>query len=301
LRKDVKMLPKIDQSKVSMTRCFGGQEKSWSQHDKSLKGEIINIGIFGTLPARLYKYKNKEENKMVKSKRLSRGSLAVLLLALLLALSMVVGITGAWFTDAAANKGTTPVNFGKVDIEVGGVVNKSGTGYSNGWLALGTGDKVVPGSSWEGSITLTNVGDQDLYFGVLDVAAELYAESDIENGAPKSSATAITLPSGMLTVELKDGATAVAAMNADYQAAEELTVATATKVYTVKVTVDKNLPNNDENNTYAGVNYIAFFKIGFGAVQKANIEGDGSHSAAQVAGHIIYNSGNGPLQYVAAA
>ena len=47
-----------------------------------------------------------EENKMVKSKKMSKTSIAVIILSLLLVLSMVLSLTGAWFT--AGNKAIDP-------------------------------------------------------------------------------------------------------------------------------------------------------------------------------------------------
>ena len=44
---------------------------------------------------------------MVKSKKMSKGSLAIIILAVLLVLSMVLGLTGAWFTDKASGKDET--------------------------------------------------------------------------------------------------------------------------------------------------------------------------------------------------
>ena len=53
---------------------------------------------------------------MVKSKKMSKTSIAVIILALLLVLSMVLGFTGAWFTDKATG-GTAEVvmKFGTVN------------------------------------------------------------------------------------------------------------------------------------------------------------------------------------------
>ena len=42
---------------------------------------------------------------MVKSKKMSKTGIAVIVLAILLVLSMVMGLTGAWFTDKAASQG----------------------------------------------------------------------------------------------------------------------------------------------------------------------------------------------------
>ena len=53
---------------------------------------------------------------MVKSKKMSKGSLAVIILAVLLVLSMVLGLTGAWFTSKDEKNGTTDVAFTVLDV-----------------------------------------------------------------------------------------------------------------------------------------------------------------------------------------
>ena len=55
---------------------------------------------------------------MEKTKRLSKSSIAVIVLAILLVLSMVMGLTGAWFTASDAGTGSSTLNFGKVNIDV---------------------------------------------------------------------------------------------------------------------------------------------------------------------------------------
>ena len=54
---------------------------------------------------------------MVKSKKMSKTSIAVIILALLLVLSMVLGLTGAWFTSSKdTNVSTNSLSFGKVGV-----------------------------------------------------------------------------------------------------------------------------------------------------------------------------------------
>lgn len=55
---------------------------------------------------------------MVKSRKLSKTSIAVIVLALLLTITMVIGLTGAWFTDSTSGSNTTVVKFGTVDVEM---------------------------------------------------------------------------------------------------------------------------------------------------------------------------------------
>jgi hypothetical protein len=51
---------------------------------------------------------------MVNSKKMSKSAFAVIVLAVLLVLSMVLGLTGAWFTDTKS--GSTSVTFGTVTL-----------------------------------------------------------------------------------------------------------------------------------------------------------------------------------------
>jgi hypothetical protein len=73
---------------------------------------------------------------MVNSKKMSKSSVAVIVLAILLALSMVLGLTGAWFTAKSATEGT----------------EGDSITIRNGWLSF-----VVEGG--KGSISST--GDMD--------------------------------------------------------------------------------------------------------------------------------------------
>ena len=54
---------------------------------------------------------------MVKSKKMSKTSIAVIVLALLLVLSLVMGMTGAWFTDYKTGSQPQSINFGNIDID----------------------------------------------------------------------------------------------------------------------------------------------------------------------------------------
>lgn len=58
---------------------------------------------------------------MVNSKKMHKSTVAVILLSLLLVLSLVLTVTGAWFTDKDSASGTTSLDFGKVDVAAGTV------------------------------------------------------------------------------------------------------------------------------------------------------------------------------------
>jgi hypothetical protein len=141
---------------------------------------------------------------MVKSKKLSRGSLAVLLLALLLAVSMVVGLTGAWFTDKDNGSSSLPFTFGSVAVTVGDTaMARSENDTINADLFL-PGDKVAVQAS---TLTYGGTGDAYVYYGyelsikaqfkkVVSVATDGTITYEQESGADK-----------VYTVELKDAVT----------------------------------------------------------------------------------------------
>ena len=53
---------------------------------------------------------------MVNSKKMSKSSIAVIVLSILLVLSMILGLTGAWFTDKGSDKTSDSIKFGNIDI-----------------------------------------------------------------------------------------------------------------------------------------------------------------------------------------
>lgn len=54
---------------------------------------------------------------MVNSKKMSKSSIAVIVLSILLVLSLILGFTGAWFTDKLTSGGEgTKVTFGHVEL-----------------------------------------------------------------------------------------------------------------------------------------------------------------------------------------
>ena len=55
---------------------------------------------------------------MVKNKKLSKSSVAIIVLALLLIASLVMGMTGAWFTDSHKITNDTQLTFGEVKVTV---------------------------------------------------------------------------------------------------------------------------------------------------------------------------------------
>ena len=115
---------------------------------------------------------------MVNSKKMSKSSIAVIVLSILLVLSMILGLTGAWFTDKTGATKDDALQFGKIDIELTEqfAVSSSNTVELNN-------AKLMPGSTLEFAGEVTNKG-QEAYVGfqvVLTFAESVqFAESDIQ-------------------------------------------------------------------------------------------------------------------------
>lgn len=199
---------------------------------------------------------------MVKSKKMSKGSLAVIILAVLLVLSMVLGLTGAWFTDKKNKTIDNPTlsfgKIGKVSIELAGATWTDKTGKE-----LTSADRayVMPGDNVKGgkiSITYTTVeGDEAKVYYVIEKKATDSAEA--------STAKYYTLDSTSGLVEIAG----------ETKSAGELTAAiTLDKTSEfVKVTVgEKSVEVKSDNaelltNAFEGANQFDFLGIESGAYE----------------------------------
>jgi hypothetical protein len=129
-----------------------------------------------------------EENKMVKSKKMSKTSIAVIVLALLLVLSMVLGLTGAWFTNSGKNA-TADVNnltfgtIGSVSVTITGAKHydaddnlldgESGTGHGAVRDVL-PGDKVTAGGFELAYASSDTPTDETVWYLIKDQAGTYY-------------------------------------------------------------------------------------------------------------------------------
>lgn len=98
---------------------------------------------------------------MVKSKKMSKSTVAIVLLSLLLVLSLILTATGAWFTAKDSDKATGgTLTFGKIgSVEVtasGNLSHKDINGNDASSRELMPGDKVEAGT-----ITLTYTKTED--------------------------------------------------------------------------------------------------------------------------------------------
>ena len=144
---------------------------------------------------------------MVKSKKMSKTGIAVIVLALLLVLSMVMGLTGAWFTKSGQNSSgaTNPV----AELSFGSLGNVSVTAVAGTWKDADGEDVsgrtvVMPGDEVKtGSITFTyeNAGTEaNVYYLIYD--GHNYYTLDQTNGkfVPSSSGVGTIAKGGSVTV-----------------------------------------------------------------------------------------------------
>ena len=196
---------------------------------------------------------------MVNSKKkINKSTVAIVVLALLLVLSLVLTATGAWFTDKETSNTNKDFTFGTVSIALTGSAN-NGT-----WTSTGTGNKVMPGSSFTSTLTLANDGDQDVWVK----AAEQTATLSI--GGKEVTLTGITVK-----IELDaNGENRDAVENPNSNGVYSLT-ASAKQDFKVTITVANTVSNEVDGTVLnggsdAGVTGILTVKLTINAVQKAN-------------------------------
>ena len=211
---------------------------------------------------------------MVKSKKMSKGSLAVIILAVLLVLSMVLGLTGAWFTDKANGKDeTNNGTFGTVTItqsseegDWGSVWSKKSTGTVEG--------KILPGSELTvkgGTVTLgADCVKSYVLIGLSDITVEVGTgegehfakDADLTN----EFATYFTKPA----FTVKKGATEATAVSTTYT---DMYVADAGEAFTVEggeaAKISTDLPNK-----FQGKNIVVKYTVKIAAIQFDNITVD---------------------------
>lgn len=94
---------------------------------------------------------------MVKSRRMNKGTIAIIVLSLLLVVSLVLSVTGAWFTAFQNRNSTTPVTFGKVSVDAGTI-----TYSANGEVLT----NFIPGDTLTISVNITDDSTVDTYIYV---------------------------------------------------------------------------------------------------------------------------------------
>ncbi|MGN1213178.1 MAG: hypothetical protein ACI4TZ_03955 [Christensenellales bacterium] len=124
---------------------------------------------------------------MVNSKKMSKSSIAVIVLSILLVLSMILGLTGAWFTQEATGAEITK-DFGKVEV----TVDTDGYGFFRNSVELEKDDKLMPGDTVGAKIILTADAESD------DVWVAYYISVKVD-GVQKGTAT-LSSPAKLSTI-----------------------------------------------------------------------------------------------------
>lgn len=208
---------------------------------------------------------------MVKSKKMSKGSLAVIILAVLLVLSMILGLTGAWFTDKANGKNeTNNGTFGTVTI-----TQSSETGdWGSVWSKKSTGQvegKILPGSELTvkgGTVTLgADCVKSYVLIGLSDITVE------VGTGEGESFAKDETLTTEFATYFVKPTFTV------KKDATEAIAVASYTDMYVAEkgdaFTVEGGAAakiSTDLPNKFQGKNIVVKYTVKIAAIQFDNID-----------------------------
>lgn len=184
---------------------------------------------------------------MQKAKKMSKQTLVVAVLAILLVLSLALSVTGAWFTDTATDDSEIAIEFATVDV---GVTAGTSTHYDADDAAVTTRD-LVPGDyvTLSGSIT-NGTSTVDIYVAVIigditimgadgDTTYDIDLSNLVTQGLITTEAVAFETDSGLSSdVTLADGKSKVYKIEAGENA--------VTYDYAGKVVFTTDLPNEVE-------------------------------------------------------
>ena len=178
---------------------------------------------------------------MVNSKKkMNKSTVAIVVLALLLIVSLVLTATGAWFTDKADQDAKSNLTFGKVDIEM-----TSSDYAAKTKTAAVDGYDIMPGDVIGGTVDVNNKFEAVYVKFTVTATDELHTD------------TALTLKN------VKLGATALTA-DADGSYYGAIAKETASTVFTF----DVELTGTAYGNEYQGQKLS--FKVSVSAIQQAN-------------------------------
>ena len=108
---------------------------------------------------------------MVNSKKMSRTTVAMIALSILLVLSLILTATGAWFTDSASGDANVSIDMGKVDIGATGTATASLASVTTG---VTLANKMVDGDTVTVTLTMTNSSDVKIYAAVTALSVKVY-------------------------------------------------------------------------------------------------------------------------------
>ncbi len=182
---------------------------------------------------------------MVKNKKMSKSAIAIIVLSLLLVLSMVLGLTGAWFTDSkSGSANTSTMKFGTVAIALD---TETGAGqWSKLGLHEGSGSgAVVPGSEYNATWTLSNSGTEDVYYKITSSSISLTIGGHVMSAAELEEAG--------ITIQYKLGEVVMPAAEANFAQARRLNSGAS-----VDVTVVLDFPVSMGNSIGSGESEVVF-------------------------------------------
>lgn len=120
---------------------------------------------------------------MVNSKKMNKSTVAVVVLALLLVLSLILSATGAWFTDKETGSEITK-DFGVVNMKVTATDFGKVTRVSNDEGPLALDGKIMPGDTIGYSLTVEKAeGSEEFWFAVLVTVSGLKEDITTEISA----------------------------------------------------------------------------------------------------------------------
>lgn len=107
---------------------------------------------------------------MQKTRKFSKSTLAVLALSIVLAVSLIVGATFAWFTDWKQQDDSQAITFGMVDLNVDGALNIEADGGESG-LDF---SHVLPGDAIDTTGSISSSSNVETYVYITTDATFLY-------------------------------------------------------------------------------------------------------------------------------
>lgn len=201
---------------------------------------------------------------MVNSKKkMNKSTVAIVVLALLLVLSLVLTATGAWFTDTANNNSVGSVTFGKIEIDDSKLPTDSNgvKTYRAADTSKTNVEKAMPGDKIDVTVDVVKTsGSEEFYFTVV---------------LQVKSITLSTANTGKKTEEeLK---TMVAELNRQLSTANDklyctdsaLVVKDTTNLSAYSKTATITLTGNSFTNDYQGATIVIGYEVR--AIQVANV------------------------------
>lgn len=133
---------------------------------------------------------------MVKSKKMNKSTIAIIVLSLLLVVSLVLSATGAWFTDWQNGNKENDVTFGRVDINLAENAETDAMTFATD--ASSDLTRLIPGTTVNATAEISNNSTVDTYVYVkteffLEIGGHFYKVWQIEAASVDGKADGDTL------------------------------------------------------------------------------------------------------------